>query len=81
MGRLFLGILFNYAHQYIENGSQLPPIPQEFEEERQHVVSGNHTFQEWFEGRYEVSEGNRYPKKIFDEEAQKKNMRNNVIYQ
>jgi len=66
-----LDILFNYAYQYIQNGSQLPPIPQEFEEERQDVLSGNHTFQEWFEEHYEVSEGYRYPKKIFDEEVQK----------
>ena len=63
--------LLFYAHQYIQNGSPLPPISQEFEEERQHVLSGNHTFQEWFEEHYEVSEGYRYPKKIFDEEVQK----------
>jgi len=30
-----------------------------------------HTFQEWFEEHYEVSEGCRYPKKIFDAEVQK----------
>lgn len=66
-----LDILFNYAYQYIQNGSQLPPIPQEFEEERQDVLSGNHTFQEWFEEYYEVSEGYRYPKKLFDVEIQK----------
>ena len=30
-----------------------------------------HTLKEWFEEFYKVSEGYRYPKKIFDAEVQK----------
>ena len=49
------------------------PRVQILEEGSRHTGAGSfyHTFQEWFEEHYEVSEGYRYPKKIFDEEVQK----------